>query len=99
MFTHPFADAIVRPLVDDFYFLPENAVAAPASDLGASLYSKYQQDDEGNKHQEAQDNRNGLQLKHMTQQTHMKTEQRQQKLDIFSFICVHCPACLAKCKL
>lgn len=47
--------------MDDLYFLPENAVAAPGSDLGAGLDGKYQQDDESNKHQEAQDNRNGLQ--------------------------------------
>lgn len=60
MYTHPFTDAVVAPVVDDLNFLPEDAVAAPVSDLGASLYSKYQQDDEGHKHQEAQDDCNGL---------------------------------------
>lgn len=49
-YTHPFTDAIVPSVVDDFYFLPEDAVTAPVSDLGASLYGKYQQDDEGDKH-------------------------------------------------
>lgn len=64
MHTHPFTDAIVPPVVDDLDFLPEDAVAAPASDLGASLDSENQQDDEGDKHQEAQDDCNGLQEKH-----------------------------------
>lgn len=50
--------------MDNLYFLPEDAVAAPASDVGAGLHSKYQQDDEGNKHQEAQDDGNGLRETH-----------------------------------
>lgn len=62
--THPFTDAAVPPVMDDLDFLPEDAVAAPVSDLGAGFNSKYQQDDEGNKHQEAQDDCNGLQETH-----------------------------------
>lgn len=54
--THPLSDTVTWTIMDDLDFLPENAVLAPVPDLGTSLDCKHQQDDEGNKHQEAQDN-------------------------------------------
>lgn len=59
--THPLPNAVVWTIIDDLHFLPENTVPAPASDLGAGLDCKHQQDDEGNKYQESKDNGDGLQ--------------------------------------
>lgn len=58
--THPLSYAGVAT-IDNLHFLPENAVGAPAPDLWASLDGKHQQNDEGNKHQDAQDDSYGLQ--------------------------------------
>lgn len=97
LYTHPFTDAIVPPVVDDLNLLPEDAVAAPASDVVTSLYSKYQQDNEGNKHQEAQDDCNGLQETHDSANSCEKHNSDYQNWT-FPFICVHCSARLAKYK-
>ena len=59
--THPLPNAVVQTIIDHLHFLPENAIRAPAPDHGASLDCKHQQDDETNKHQEAQDDSYGLQ--------------------------------------
>lgn len=58
--THPLAHAVARAVADDLDLLPEDAVLAPAPDLGAGLDCKDQQDDEAHEDQEAQDDGDGL---------------------------------------
>lgn len=59
--THPLAHAVARAVADDLDLFPEDALLAPAPDLGAGLDGKHQQDDEAHKDQEAQDDGDGLQ--------------------------------------
>lgn len=61
--THPLPHTLGSHISEHLHLLPQYAIPAISADLGASLHSKYQEDDEAHDNEEPKNNSNGLKEK------------------------------------